>query len=107
MDRILALQGDGSSSLRSWAKAFKIMAALKPEHVIPGHGHAGNLAKAKADTGDYLDWLLANIAPAVSEMEDIEIVMDRLTEAPFHHLANYDLLQRQNVNRAFLQLEIE
>lgn len=107
IDRMLALQRDGSSNLRSWAKAFKTMAALSPEHIIPGHGHAGNLARAKADTGDYLDWLIAKIKPAVSDMEDIQTVMDRLSEAPFHHLANYDLLQRQNVNRAYLQLEIE
>lgn len=107
MDRMLALQGDGSSKLRSWAQAFRKMAALEPSHIIPGHGHAGTLDKAQQDTGDYLDWLLANIEPAVNDMEDIQVVMDRLTDAPFHHLVNYDLLQRQNVNRAYLQLEAE
>ncbi|HHI82594.1 MAG TPA: MBL fold metallo-hydrolase [Rhizobiales bacterium] len=106
MDRLLAIQPGGKPLVTSWAKAFKAMATLKPAHVVPGHGAPGDLAKARADTGDYLDFLVKNIAPAVENMEDIGDVVNRLEKAPaFAHLANFKALQRQNVNRAFLQLE--
>ena len=106
-DRMLGIQGDGSSIVRSWAKAFKVMAALKPAHVIPGHGSSGSLAKARRDTGDYLDWLITNIEPAVGEMEEIGHLVNRLAEAPFRHLKHYDVWHRKNVNRTYLQLESE
>lgn len=106
-DRMLGIQPDGASVVRDWAATFDAMAALNPAHVVPGHGHAGDLAKARADTGDYLHWLLDNIAPAVEDFEDIEEVMDRLTDSPFRHLANYDAWQRRNVNFTYLQLEVE
>ncbi len=106
-DRMLGIQGDGSSLVRDWARAFKVMAALKPEHIIPGHGSSGNLAKARRDTGDYLDWLIINIEPAVGEMEDIGHLVDRLGDAPFKHLKHFDVWHRKNVNRTYLQLEAE
>ena len=106
-DRMLGIQGDGSSVVRDWNNAFKTMAALKPEHVVPGHGSSGDLAKARRDTGDYLDWLMKNIEPAVGEMEDIGHLVNRLGDAPFKHLKHYDSWHRKNVNRTYLQLESE
>jgi glyoxylase-like metal-dependent hydrolase (beta-lactamase superfamily II) len=107
MDRMLGIQGGGASMTRSWARAFKVMAALKPAHVVPGHGRPGDLAKARRDTGDYLDWLIRNIEPAVSEMEEIGALVNRLSDAPFRHLKHYDSWHRKNVNRTYLQLEAE
>ena len=106
-DRLLGIQSDGASVVRDWARAFKVMAALKPVHVVPGHGRPGSLARARRDTGDYLNWLLTNLEPAVSEMEDIGSVVNRLADAPFRHLKNYDGLHRKNVNLTYLQLEAE
>ncbi len=106
-ERLLGIQPDGASVVRDWARTFDAMAALAPAHVVPGHGHAADLARARADTGDYLHWLLDNIAPAVADFEDIEAVTDRLTDSPFRRLANYDAWHRRNVNFAFLQLEVE
>lgn len=106
-DRMLGIQGDGSSVVRDWDKAFKVMAALKPEHVVPGHGAPGDLAKARRDTGDYLDWLVKNIEPAVGDMEDIGHLVNRLADAPFKHLKHYDSWHKKNVNRTYLQLEAE
>ncbi len=107
MDRMLGVLEDGASIVRSWASAFKVMAALEPAHVVPGHGMPGDLAKARRDTGDYLDWLIHNTEPAVSEMEEIGTLVERLSDAPFHHLKHYDSWHRKNVIRTYLQLEIE
>ncbi len=106
-DRLLGIQSDGASVVRDWARSFEVMAALAPAHVVPGHGMPGGLAKARRDTGDYLAWLLRNVEPAVSEMEDIGEVVKRLAEAPFRRLENYDGLHRKNVNLTYLQLEAE
>jgi glyoxylase-like metal-dependent hydrolase (beta-lactamase superfamily II) len=107
MDRMLGVLEDGASVVRSWAGAFKAMAALGPAHVVPGHGMPGDLARARRDTGDYLDWLISNTEPAVSEMEEIGPLVDRLSDAPFRHLKHYDSWHRKNVIRTYLQLEVE
>lgn len=108
VERLLGVQGDGSSSIaRDWLASFDRIAAMKPAHVVPGHGHACDLAKAQADTGDYLQWLVDNIVPAVEDFEDLSAVVDRLEASPFDYLVNYDHLQRHNVNVTFLQLEAE
>ncbi len=108
VERILGVQGDGTSSIvRDWLASFMRIAAMKPAHIVPGHGHACDLARAQADTGDYLQWLIDNIAPAVENFDDLSEVVDRLEHSPFEYLANYDQLQRHNVNVTFLQLEAE
>ncbi len=42
-----------ASSVAGWPKSFEAIAALAPDHVVPGHGHATTLSKARADTYDY------------------------------------------------------
>ncbi|MGV6849049.1 MAG: MBL fold metallo-hydrolase [Marinibacterium sp.] len=107
-ERLLGVQGDGKSSVvRDWLASFDRVAAMNPAHIVPGHGHACNLARAQADTGDYLAWLIDNIAPAVEDFEGLADVVDRLESSPFDHLVNYDQLQRHNVNITYLQLEAE
>jgi len=107
-ERLLGVQGDGTSSMvRDWLASFERVAAMNPAHIVPGHGAACDLAKAQADTGDYLAWLIDNIAPAVEDFEDLSEVVDRLEASPFDHLVNYDQLQRHNVNVTYLQLEAE
>ena len=107
MDRMLGIQSDGASVVSDWAGAFKTMAALNPAHVVPGHGTPGDLAKARRDTGDYLDWLLAHIAPEVDNMEDIGVVVNKLATSPFQHLKHYDVWHKKNVNLTYLQLEAD
>ncbi len=104
-DRMIGIQSDGASVVQDWAHSFKVMAALEPVHVVPGHGQPGDLAKAQKDTGDYLNWLLSHIEPAVSDMGDIGDVVERLSEAPFRFLKNYDGLHRKNINLTYLQIE--
>ncbi|RME15479.1 MAG: MBL fold metallo-hydrolase [Alphaproteobacteria bacterium] len=108
VERLPGVQGDGTSSIvRDWLASFERIAAMNPAHIVPGHGHACDLARARADTGDYLAWLIDNIAPAVEDFEDLTEVVDRLEASPFEYLANYDQLHRHNVNVTYLQLEAE
>jgi len=107
VERLLGVQNENISRVREWLATFEALEQLAPTYIVPGHGHATDLAQARADTGDYLQWLIDNIEPAVEDFEDMNEVTDRLTESPFTYLFNYDGLHRQNVIRTFLQLEIE
>lgn len=94
------------SHAASWRDAFHAAEALRPAHIIPGHGQSCDLEKAKRDTGDYLDWLVTEVGKAVANWESIEAVENRLAEEPrFKNLKLYDMLQRANINRTYVELE--
>lgn len=94
------------SQVQSWKEAFDAAAALEPAVIVPGHGQVCDLAKARADTGDYLAWLLEEVGAAVADWEPIGEAVERLADAPaFAHLEHYDEWHRTNVNRTYVQLE--
>jgi len=106
MDRMLGIKENGGSVI-AWDRAFKRMAALHPLHVIPGHGRPGDLARARRDTGDYLDWLVRKLAPMVRDMAGIEDVMQEYGRTPraFAHLRHHETWHKTNLARAFVQME--
>ena len=94
------------SKVRSWLAAFRRAEALQPRIVVPGHGAVCDLAKARRDTGGYLDWLVEQVGAAVADWEELDAVVERLGDAPqFAHLRHFDSWHRSNVNRTYLQLE--
>ena len=87
-------------------KAFHALEALNPTFIVPGHGRTCDLAKAKAETGDYYDFLAEKVGTAAKAMEPMEEVLNRYMDLPaFRHLENYDGLHRANMNRAFTEFE--
>jgi glyoxylase-like metal-dependent hydrolase (beta-lactamase superfamily II) len=106
VDRLLGVMP--MSSVRQGRRAFHALAALKPAHVVPGHGRVCDLAKARRDTGDYYDFLVNTIGAAAKAMEPMDEVLDRHADAPaFRHLDNFKDLHRANMNRAFTELEAQ
>jgi glyoxylase-like metal-dependent hydrolase (beta-lactamase superfamily II) len=104
VDRILGVLP--MSSVRNGQKAFHALAALKPKHIVPGHGRVCDLAQAQRETGDYYDFLADKVGTAAREMEPMEATLDRYADLPaFSHLENYDSLHRANMNRAFTEFE--
>jgi glyoxylase-like metal-dependent hydrolase (beta-lactamase superfamily II) len=104
VDRILGVLP--GSSVQKGQKAFKALAALKPAHVVPGHGRVCDLAKAQRETGDYYDFLANTVGAAAKEMEPMDEVLKRHADLPaFRHLENYQDLHRANMNRAFTEFE--
>ncbi|NEV64051.1 MBL fold metallo-hydrolase [Thiorhodococcus minor] len=104
LDRLLGVLP--ASRVREWQAAFHRMEAMKPEVLVPGHGGVGDLAKAQRDTGDYLDWLVAEVGAAQADWEPLDEVVARLAEAPqFSRLENFDALHKSNINRAYLDFE--
>lgn len=94
------------SNSKSWIDVYLSMAAFQPEHVIPGHGHATNLSRAKSDTYDYL----VDLRQAVSDFKDnggdiSEI--SKIDQSKYAHLPNYDTLSGRNAQQVFSELEWE
>lgn len=89
-----------------WRNSFNAIAALQPEHVIPGHGRPGDLAQARRDTGDYLHWLVESVGAAIEDWTDLADTIDQLAEAPrFQHLQFYEQWHARNIHQTYLQLE--
>lgn len=96
------------SSVKNGQQAFHRLAALKPAHIVPGHGRVCDLAQAQRETGDYYDFLVARVGAAAKEMEPMDATLDRYADLPeFRHLENYGDLHRANMNRAFTEFELQ
>jgi glyoxylase-like metal-dependent hydrolase (beta-lactamase superfamily II) len=104
VDRLLGVLP--MSSVKNGQQAFHALAALKPAHIVPGHGRVCDLAQAQRETGDYYDFLVDKVGAAAREMEPMDATLDRYAELPaFRHLENYEGLHRANMNRAFTEFE--
>lgn len=94
------------SPVDAWRDTFRAMEKLQPKLVVPGHGQPGNLAKARRDTGDYLDFLMDSVAMAAREWEPLDAVLVRLADQPrFRHLEHYEGWHRRNINQTYIQFE--
>jgi len=104
VDRLLSVHPQ--SSVRAAALAFEALTQLAPTQLVPGHGRVTNLAQAKAETGDYYQFLIENIGTAAQDMLPMTETVDQF-EAPaaFMHLQNFSDLHRANMSRVFLDFE--
>ena len=94
------------SDTGKWIAAFEAMASRRPEHVVPGHGHPATLARASADTLEYLVYLrnaVREFIDAGGEISDVGAIDQRR----FRHLVNFDLLAGRNAQAVYQQLEWE
>lgn len=104
VDRLLGVLP--GSSVKNGREAFHALAALKPGHIVPGHGRVTDLAQAQRETGDYYDFLADKVGAAAQEMEPLAETLDRYADLPqFSHLENYGDLHRANMSRAFVEFE--
>lgn len=104
VDRLLGVLPQ--SNVRKANQAFARLAALSPKHVIPGHGRVTNMAQAQKETGDYYQFLIANIGAAARNLEPMSETLDKFASpAQFKHLQNFEELHRGNMNRVFVDFE--
>lgn len=94
------------SSVKNGRQAFRAMEALRPRHIVPGHGRVSDLARARRDCGDYYDFLNDTIGAAAEEMVPMSEVMAEHEKLPqFEHLEHFGELHRTNMNRTYLEYE--
>jgi glyoxylase-like metal-dependent hydrolase (beta-lactamase superfamily II) len=104
MDRMLGVLSFSSSL--SWLGAFDALARLQPRVVVPGHGHPAPLAKARAQTRDYLVHLRDKIG-ALIEAGGSMIDAKAIDQSAFRHLAVFDQISRRNAQAVFAEMEFE
>ena len=104
VDRLLGILPQ--SNVRKAQLAFTKLEALKPLHVVPGHGRVTDMAQAKQETGDYYKFLIEQVGTAARDMEPMGETFKKLARpVPFLHLQNFDELHRANMSRVFVDFE--
>jgi len=89
-----------------WIEAFERMAALEPRIVVPGHGPATDLARARAEALDYLVFLREAVGELMDAGGDITQV-GTLDQSRFSHLEDYVNLKGRNAQQVFQEMEWE
>lgn len=106
-ERMLAVSRDSNTA--SWLKSFEYIDKLKPEHVIPGHGHATTMKKATADTYNFLSLLRSSIKEFIKKGGQIENVssLKEYPLSPYERLIGYEMLLGRNALHVYMELEWE
>jgi glyoxylase-like metal-dependent hydrolase (beta-lactamase superfamily II) len=104
VERILGV-GD-QSSITHWPAAFEAMEATAAGHVVPGHGQPTTMARARADTYDYLMNLRNAVGSLIDAGGDI-IDAPEVDQAAFEYLEQFDALAGRNAQTAYQQMEWE
>lgn len=104
VDRILGI-GEQSHS-GSWIEVFEAVAALDPDHIVPGHGGVTDLLQATADTYDYLVNLRTEMGAFIDDGGDI-IESVNVDQSGFAYLENFDSLAKRNAQQVFSEMEWE
>ena len=94
------------SNSHHWIEAFEAMAALEPMTIIPGHGPATDLARARADSLDYLVFLRKTVG---TFMEDGGSITETgtLDQSRFDYLVDYESLKGRNAQQVYQEMEWE
>lgn len=104
LDRLLGILPFSSSS--GWLDAFERMEALDPAVVVPGHGSPAPLAKAQAQTRDYLRNLREAIGGLISEGGLIQDAPG-VDQSAFADIPNFDILAGRNAQAVYQEMEWE
>lgn len=97
------------SDTRSWIENVRKIFALRPAHIVPGHGHATTIETAKADTLDYLVLLRKAVREFIDNGGEIQDVreLNQYPLSPYERLIGYDMLMGRNSLHVYMELEWE
>jgi len=104
VERLLGL--GNQSSMSEWPTAFEAVAATDASHVVPGHGSATTMERARSETYDYLMNLRLQIGKLIDEGGDI-MSAPGVDQSAFAHLEQFDALAGRNAQTAYEQMEWE
>lgn len=94
------------SNSRGWITAFEALVKLQPGVVVPGHGEPTSIARARAETYDYLVFLRDRVERFMEAGGDITRV-GTLDQSRFQHLPNFDTLSGRNAQQVWQEMEWE
>lgn len=103
-ERLLGVGGQSHAS--SWIAVFEAMAAFEPLHIVPGHGAPTDLARATAETLDYLKHLRQTMGAYIDEGGDMQ-GSTQIDQSAFAHLEQFEALAGRNAQQVFSEMEWE
>lgn len=104
---VARMLGVGSqSSAATWLDAFAAIEALNPKYIVPGHGPVTDLARARAETGNYLRFLRTEIGRIIDEGGSINDAT-AIDQSAFAYLKVYEQIKGRNAQQVFQQMEWE
>ncbi|MDH3636492.1 MAG: MBL fold metallo-hydrolase [Gammaproteobacteria bacterium] len=104
VERMLGVGSQSNS--KSWLEAFETMAAHKPGHLVPGHGHATDLSQATRDTYNYLLYLRESVADFMESGGDMSAI-GKVDQAKFSYLLNFEQIAGRNAQQVYSEMEWE
>jgi len=104
VERMLGVGAESKSG--NWVKVFDEIAALAPKYVVPGHGRATTLERARADTYDYLVALRASVKEFIARGGGIEEI-GKIDQSRFRYLQVYEELKGRNAQQVYQEMEWE
>lgn len=94
VDRLLGVLPQ--SNVRKANQAFTRLAALSPQYVVPGHERVTNMAQAQRESGDYYQFLIANIGAAARNLDPMSETLDTFASpTQFKRLQNFEALHQR------------
>ncbi len=105
--RMLAVSQD--SNTKKWIEVFEEIEALKPKHIVPGHGHATDIKKARADTYIFLKTLRKSVKTFMKQGGQIEDVssLKEYPLSPYERLIGFEMLLGRNALHVYMEMEWE
>ena len=104
VERILGV-GD-QSWIGEWPAAFEAVEATGAAHVVPGHGRATTMERARVDTYDYLVNLPERIGALIEAGGGIPAA-PKVDQSAFAHIEQFEALAGRNAQTAYQQMERE
>lgn len=104
VDRMLGVFSFSNS--KTWLEAFAAIEKRAPSVIVPGHGRPAPLAKAQAETRDYLIHLRQRIG-ALLESGGTMIEAKKIDQSAFKSLAVFEQISRRNAQAVFAEMEFE
>lgn len=104
VDRLLGILDHSNS--KEWLASFAAIEALKPQHLVPGHGRATTLAKAQKETRDYIVNLRKRVGAHLENGGDMKGSV-KVDQSAFSNLATFDQLAKRNAMAVFAEMEFE
>jgi glyoxylase-like metal-dependent hydrolase (beta-lactamase superfamily II) len=95
------------SQTKAWLATFAEIERLASARIVPGHGGVTDLAKAQADTRDYLLALRGHMKRAVDDGVDLSGAIKTFDSSLYMRLLNAAELNPGNASRTYLELERE
>ncbi len=103
-ERLLPVFDDSDTA--GWIETWEAFEALKPEVVVPGHGHPTTIDVVEKWTIGYLTFMRGEIAEILDDGGSL-IDAYKIDQSAFSHLDTFDELAGLNADRIYRAMEFE